>query len=91
MTPAELAETMRPRVERIATTYRHRGVEVLPSLVDRAVGLAVTWATAAQDLGAELDDLDGATDLAGAALDTMCGAQVRWEHRRQAEPLHLAG
>lgn len=80
MTPTELAEVYRPRVERVAHTYRSRGVVVLPSQVDQAVALAVAWATSAQEHGAELVDLDGCADLAGQALDTVWGADRRRQY-----------
>ncbi len=88
MTPAELAEVMRSRVERTALTYSRRGPAVLPSQVDRAAALAAAWATAGLAAGVELTDIDGATDLASNALDTIMSADDRAACRAS---FHLAG
>lgn len=62
-------ELMRERIERVATTYRGRGLAVLPSQVDRAVALALGWAEVAELHGAQLADLDTCADIAGQAID----------------------
>lgn len=87
MSPVELAEAMRSRVERTAVTYGRRGPGVLPSQVERAAALATAWATAGLAAGVELTDLDGATDLASNALDAIMSSDDRAEYRA----FHLAG
>lgn len=61
----------RDRITQYATDQRRRDLTVTDDQIARAVSLAIGWADLAATHGADRSILDGVSDLATTALDTI--------------------